>query len=43
MNTSERDGANLNLLQGKHPKTRLENASNGLNSRKEHRLMSGEF
>lgn len=31
MNKSEQDPTNLNLLQGKHPKTRLENASNRLN------------
>lgn len=31
MNKSKQDPTNLNLLQGKHPTTRLENASNQLN------------
>lgn len=31
MNKSKQDPTNLNLMQGKHPKTRLENASNQLN------------
>lgn len=41
MNKSNEDPTNLNLLQGKHPKTCLENTLNCSISTKYHMLMSG--